>query len=225
MISIGEASMLVSGLGTIPYIRAIIKGNVRPERVTWFVWSVILALAIWGYHSSGGSDSTWFLIGDFVVTFTIFLLSLWRGQGGLNRLDISCLLIAFGGLVVSQLAQQPIIIVVGAVLADTVALIPTLKKALLQPDTESASTYSFTAVAATMGVLAVGQWNLLLLFYPVYLFLANFVAAIVILVSQYQARRIVRAKPTSPVSSSARKAGASLWRRCFVADTKPLTLA
>lgn len=192
MITIGEASLLISFAGAVVYARKIVSGKVRPERVTWFVWTVILGLALWGYHASGGNDSTWFLVGDFVVTLTIFLLSIWRGKGGFNRFDLICLFIAILGLVVSQISHTPMYVVCGAIVADSMALIPTIKKALQEPETEDASTFSFTSVAAAMGIVAVGRWSLLLLFYPVYLFLANFVTAIVILVSQYQSRRILQ---------------------------------
>ncbi len=58
------------------------------------------------------------------------------------------------------------------------------------PASEGASTFSFSSVAAMCGVLAVGEWNITLPFYPVYLFLANLVTAIVISVGQYQVYRL-----------------------------------
>lgn len=186
--TIGEFSIIISIIGIVPYMIGIIHGKVRPERVTWFVWSLILALGIASYAEAGGSDSTWFLIGDFLITFGVFLLSLWKGAGGLNRLDLACLGIALCGLALWQTSSLPLLGIVGALTADAVALLPTILKALKDPNSESASTFGFSSLAAMCGVLAVGEWNGVLLFYPVYLFIANFVTAIVILVGQYQVR-------------------------------------
>lgn len=186
--TLGEFSILISIAGAVPYCVQIVRGRVRPERTTWFIWTLILALAVWGYHASGANDSVWFLVGDLLVTATIFGLSLWRGQGGWNRLDISCLAIAGFSLLLWQLSSIPLLAVWGTMIADAVAVVPTIVKSLHDPQSESASVYAFSSVAAVCGFLAVGEWNLALLAYPVYLFLANFSTALVVLVGQYQLR-------------------------------------
>ena len=182
-------SFVVSVAGAIPYVWHICQGNVRPERTTWFVWSAILAVACLGYRGAGARASLWFLIGDFTVTALIFLLSLWRGSGGHSRLDLVCLGIAATGLAGWQLSEVPVLSVVGALLADVTALVPTALKALRHPMTEHASIYLASSAAALCGVLAVGQWDLLLMFYPFYLFLANFTTGIIILASKYKVRQ------------------------------------
>jgi hypothetical protein len=186
--TLSTISFVISILGVLPYIWNIYHGSVRPERTTWFVWSMILAIACCSYQRAGAQASLWFLMGDFVATTLIFLMSLLRGSGGGSLLDIVCLGIAICGLVVWQISQTPILSVTGALLADMTALVPTILKTLRSPMTEHASTYLASSVAALCGVLAVNQWDLLLIFYPFYLFLANFTTGIVILVSQYQVK-------------------------------------
>jgi hypothetical protein len=187
--TLGEFSMVISVAGALPYIAHILWGRVRPERATWFVWSLILALAIWGYRASGANDSVWFLVGDLAVTAMIFLLSLWRGQGGFSRLDLVCVGIASLSLGLWQLSSISLFAVWGVLIADSVAMLPTLIKSLHDPRSESSTTYAFSSVAALCGFVAVGQWNFSLLFYPAYLFLANFVLALTIWVGTYQVSR------------------------------------
>jgi len=188
--TLGEFSLFLGMVGAVPYIYQIVLGKVRPERATWFVWSLILALALWSYRSSGAEDSALFLVGDFIVTFAIFLLSLWRGKGGWTRLDVGCLTICGLSLLLWQTSNIPLFGLWGVLIADAVAMIPTLIKSLREPDTESSTTYAFSSVAALFGFLAVGEWNLVLLFYPFYLFLANFTTAVVVLVGKYQVNRL-----------------------------------
>ncbi len=190
MITIGELSIIVSAIGLVPYARQIIWGKVRPQRTTWFIWSVILAMSLLGYHAAGGGDAFWFLVGDFLVTLVVFGLSLFKGVGGWGRLDMVCLIIASLGLILWQLSSQPLLVLMGVLVADLMGAIPTIKKALELPQSESASTFLFSTAASAMGFVAVGEWNLMLLFYPLYLFLANGITAQVILVSQYQSRRM-----------------------------------
>lgn len=188
--TIGEVSLVISIAGVIPYIIQILRGHVRPERMTWFVWSVILALAVWSYHASGATDSVWFLVGDLLVTVFVFILAIWKGVGGWTRKDMWYLLIAASGLLLWQVVSNPVLALCGVLLADIMALLPTLTKALKDPFSESATTFGFSSVASLLGVVAVAEWNLMLLFYPFYLFLANFVTAMVIVVGQYQVARL-----------------------------------
>lgn len=194
---LGELSLLINIFGGLPYIVQIVRGNVRPERMSWFVWSLILGLAIWSYRSSGATNSLWFLVGDCIVTTVIFLLSLWRGKGGWTRLDIVCLLIAASSLLLWQATSLPLLSLGGVLVADAVALVPTLVKSLQDPGSESASTFCFSSLAAVFGFVSVGEWNLLLLFYPAYLFLANFVTAVTICVGKYQVRHLAIRKGIS----------------------------
>ena len=187
--TIGELSLGVSLLGLVVYARQIIWGNVRPQRTTWFIWSVILAISLAGFEAAGGGDAFWFLLGDFIVTLLVFCLSIFRGVGGWDKLDIICLIIAALGLILWQLSSLPLLVLGGVLLADMMGAIPTVKKALDHPESESASTFLFSTVAAAMGFVAVNEWNWMLLFYPLYLFLANGITAQVILVSQYQVQR------------------------------------
>lgn len=191
--TIGEFSIIVSTAGAMPYVKAIIWGKVRPQRTTWFIWSLILGLGLWGYRASGANDSSWFIVGDLLVTTLIFMLSLWKGRGGHDKLDFICLLLAGLALCAWQMSQVAFFMLYGAIIADAIALVPTVAKALQDPMSEHPSTYAFSSLAAVCGVLAVGEWNIALLSYPSYLFLANITCSLVIIVSQYQVRRIIKA--------------------------------
>lgn len=194
--TLGETAFVLSVVGVVPYLAGIIRGKVRPERMSWFIWTIILALGLWSYLASGGNDSAWLIIGDLLITATVFVFALWRGSGGLSRLDLACLGVAVGGIALWQLVGESAIGVGGALLADAVAMVPTLAKALREPMSESASTFIFSAAASCCGILAVGTWNLLVLSYPVYLFIANAMTALTILVSQYQVRRLAACRST-----------------------------
>jgi hypothetical protein len=188
---LGELSMVLAIGGGIPYIYQIVCGNVRPARATWFIWTVIMAIALGGYEGSGAADSAWFLWGDFIVTAVIFALSLWRGRGGWSSLDIACLGVAATSLGLWGVSDIALFALWGVLLADMVALVPTIIKALHDPFSEGASTFACSSAAALLGLLTVGEWNLTLLFYPAYLFLANLVTAITIIVGKYHTRRSV----------------------------------
>ena len=188
--TLGEVSMLIAMAGGVPYISQIVRGQVRPARATWLIWTIIMAITIGSYDRSGAADSLWFLWGDFVATALIFVLSFWRGQGGWSRLDITCLGMATISLGLWGISSIALFALWGVLLADMVALVPTLVKALHDPFSVGASTFVCSSVAALLGLVSVGEWNLTLLFYPAYLFLANGMTALTIWVGKYQTRRL-----------------------------------
>lgn len=188
--TIGELGMLLVIVGAIPYMWHICRGNVRPERVSWFVWTVVLLLAVWGYRSSGATDSIWFLVGDLLVTGLTFLLSLWRGRGGWTKLDVACLTIALCSLALWQFSGVELFILWGAMMADMAAAVPTIVKSLQDPRSENVTAYMCASAGALCGFMAVGKWSLGLLLYPAYLFLVNLVIGLVVWVGQYQLRRM-----------------------------------
>jgi uncharacterized membrane protein YagU involved in acid resistance len=97
-------------------------------------------------------------------------------------------------LLLWQATNIPLFGLWGALIADVIALIPTLIKSLRDPQSEGASAYLFSGLGAMCGFLAVAQWNFSLLFYPAYLFLANMLLAVVVWVGKYQLQKVQMAQ-------------------------------
>jgi hypothetical protein len=190
--SIGEAAFFVNVAGVFPYLKGTLWGPVRPERTTWLIWSVILGLSLLGYRELGAEDSIWFALADFLVCFTVFVISLFRGTGGWSRFDLICLGVALLGVVAWQASDRTILVFAGTLTADVMGLLPTLKKSLQDPTSERASVYVCSSLASAMGFIAVGVWDWSLMFYPLYLFLVNGIVAQTVLVGQYQLRKAKR---------------------------------
>ena len=189
---LGYISFIISVVGALPYLWLVVKGRVRPERATWGIWTLILVLSVMAYKSQGAGDSLWFLVGDLTITGAIFAASLWRGKGGHDRLDVVCVLIAVAGLLLWLVTSNPLMQLVGVMLADMVAIVPTVRKTLEQPFEESATTFGASSVAALLGVLSVDTWDTILIAYPLYLYTANLITAIVIVTAQKVARKEIR---------------------------------
>jgi len=186
---LGRISLVVSVIGALPYLWSVFKHGVRPQRTTWGIWTAVVLLSVLAYEAAGAGESVWFLIGDLLVTGSIFIASLFKGDGGWEKLDITCLAIALVGLIVWHLSNNPLWQMVGTLTADMIAIVPTIKKSLEDPLSESPSTFIGSTVASLLGIFSVGQWNVILLFYPVYLYTANFLTSVVIGTGRYYAKR------------------------------------
>ncbi len=169
---------IISGVilfaGAPPYFIDILKGKTKPERATWFIWSVLGIIALVSQVTEHGAWSILFVGMDALGSVLVFLLSLKYGVGGWTRLDKIALIIAAGGVVTSFMVKQPIPALVGIVLADMSGVVLTVRKTFLDPKSETTITWFFIGTASLLGALSVGRMSLVLLIYPVYLTVANY---------------------------------------------------
>jgi hypothetical protein len=160
--------------GAPPYFIDILKGKTKPERATWFIWSVLGTIAFVSQVAAHGAWSILFVGLDALGSVLVFLLALKYGVGGWTRLDKIALAIAAGGVLLSFVAKQPIPALVGIVLADMSGVVLTVRKTFLDPKSETSITWFFVGTASLLGAFSVGKISLVLLIYPVYLTVANY---------------------------------------------------
>jgi hypothetical protein len=161
-------------LASPPYIIDTLKGKTKPERATWFVFSV---LGIIAFISQAKLGATWSLVFsgmDTVGSLIVFSLSINYGVGGWTVLDRIALSVAACGVAVALWAHQPLIALVGDLLADISGTVLTIYKTFRAPDSETTISWLLVGTGAFTGVLAVGSFNIALLLYPVYIMFANY---------------------------------------------------
>ena len=186
---LGILSFIISFFGGLPYLFMAIKGKIKPERTTWGIWTLILVLAIAAYRAEGGQESILFLFGDLAITGSIFAASIFKGKGGTDRLDLTCLALAMAGLLLWWLTDNPGLQILGTVCADALALIPTIKKALDNPEDDSPVVFLFSSAAALLAIGSIKEWNFVLVFYPIYLYSMNLIAGVSIASAKYVSRK------------------------------------
>ena len=157
-----------------PYIIDTVKGKTQPERVTWFIFSVLGIIAFVSQLSLGASWSLVFSGLDTFASMVVFGLSLKYGVGGHTKLDIGALLVASLGVAIAVIAKEPVISILGVILADVSGVVLTLKKVYLHPESETTVTWLLVGTASLFGVLSVGGLSFGLLLYPAYLMVVNY---------------------------------------------------
>ena len=157
-----------------PYIIDTVKGKTKPQRVTWLIFSVLGLIAFFSQLSLGATWSLVFLGFDTSASILAFILSVKYGVGGHSRLDTIALTIAGSGVLLALLAKQPIIALLGVILADISGVTLTIRKAYTHPGTETAISWWLVGTASLLGVLTVGEVKLSLLIYPIYLLIVNY---------------------------------------------------
>lgn len=171
--ALGYLSGITGLLSFPPYIRDIFKGTTKPERATWFIWTVLNWIAFAGQFAEGATHSLWMTGVQAVFETVVFLLSIRKGVGGLSRRDIVGLMVAALGLILWYLTRDALFALLFVVLVDGSGLVLTVLKTYEDPESETISAWVWSGLSGLLACFAVGSFNVTLLIYPFYIFLAN----------------------------------------------------
>ncbi len=171
--------LLLPVVGSVTYAVSIIRGKTRPQRMTRFLLMIITAL-MWGSLVAADDRSgVWLALVAFVQAVTIWALSLKRGIGGGDRLDVICLLICALGVAFWLLFGQARIGLLASILADIAASAPALRKTIRMPHTELLLFYALDTLAGVC-ILFAGPLRLQAMIFPAYITAINLLFAVAI---------------------------------------------
>lgn len=178
----GLFSGFLSVVMYIPYLRDIFRHTTKPERASWLIWSMLGGIAFFSQLAKGATDSLWLTGVQTLGVFLIFLLSIRYGMGGLARRDIIALVAAGVGLILWYVTNEAAIALIFVIIIDAIGGWLTALKAYEDPASETLITWLLSGTSGIFAALAVGSLNYVLLAYPIYIAIINYivVAAIVL---------------------------------------------
>ena len=162
----------LSFLGALSYLIGTLKGEVQPSKVTWFVWSLAPLVAFWATVQQGVGVQS---LLTFMVGFNpllIFLASFVNKKAywKITKLDVTCGVLAVGGLVLWKMTDIPDLAIFFGILVDAIAAIPTVIKSFQEPETENANLFLGSGIAALITLLTIKAWNFEQFAFPAYIF-------------------------------------------------------
>lgn len=169
-------------LGSIGYIWDTVKGKVKPNKVTWFIWSLapLIAFAAQINQGIGMEALLTFMIGFVpVIVFAASFInkkSYWK----IERLDLICGSLSITGLILWQITKVGNIAIIFSLVADFLALLPTLVKSYRQPETENYLLYFGNSIFALLTILTIKDWSFANYAFPLYIFVATLLLTVLI---------------------------------------------
>lgn len=157
----------------VPYIKDIFALKTKPERASWFIWTVLGVIAFASQFAKGATESLWLTGGQTAAVLIVFLLALKYGVGGLNKRDVKALIAAGFGLILWYFTKEAAYALIIVILIDSIGTLLTTVKAYQDPESETLITFIISGISAVFGSFAVGSFSLILLAYPLYLVVGN----------------------------------------------------
>jgi hypothetical protein len=181
-------SIILTIVAILPYLRDILRGKTKPNLVSWITWSMLTGLATAAEIAAGEYTTAIFTGFATLETASVVFLGLRHGFVRYGRFDVFCQLSVVVGIVLWQIFDSPTLGVVAALVIDFIGALPTFRHSWQKPSEETWQTFAISSFASVFGLLALTQYNLVSVSFPLYLLVVNGALAIVIYARRMQAQ-------------------------------------
>lgn len=152
---------VINLIGVYSYILATLKGEIKPNRVTFFIWPLAPLIIFAGQLTKGvGAQSLFSLFVGitplFVLIATFFnKKSVWK----LTAFDLSCGALSLIGLTLWLITKEGNFAIFFGILSDALASLPTVVKSYSHPETEIAWPWFTALLFSVLTLLTIKKWE------------------------------------------------------------------
>ena len=152
---------LIGAAGSVAYLIDTVKGKVKPNRVSFLLWSIAPFIAFFAQIKQGVGLEALMTFSTGFLPLTVFLASFVNKQAEwkLTRFDMLCGILSLVGLVLWMITRVGNVAILFSIVADGLAAIPTLVKAYKYPDTEIAWPWIATVFGVILTLLTLSTFT------------------------------------------------------------------
>lgn len=154
-ITLGFISGIFLIAGYLPYVYGVLKKTTRPSRVSWFIWSLSTVIILIGVASTGTHEAIWVPVADAIGCLIIFILSIFLGVGGWSRTDVISLVVCAMSIFTIWKTGDTLLALIMNLLIYVSGYIPTIRKSLINPRSESLSAWTLFLVGVLLNLITV----------------------------------------------------------------------
>jgi hypothetical protein len=166
---------LIAAAGSVKYLIETVNGRVKPNRVTFLLWSVIPFIAFFAQIEQGVGLEALMTFSSGFLPLTIFIGSFLNRQAvwKLTGFDWGCGVLSVAGLVLWMLTKVGDIAILFSIIADALAAVPTIVKAYRHPHTEIAWPWIATVIGVVLTLLTLSEFTFANCGFIVYILTVN----------------------------------------------------
>ena len=201
------AAMALRLVGEARYVLAVVRGQARPNPVSWFCWGLAPLVAFAAQLSHGLRPTEWMTLVIAIGPVAVVVAAAVKG-GITSRVaapDLACGAVSLAGLVAWLVTSRPAAALLLSIVADLVAGVPTFRQAYRRPMDECAPTYLISTVAMAITVLTVHRWTIGQIVLPAYILAVNAALYAVIRIRTAYWKRMGRSSRTAIRQRSANR--------------------
>lgn len=166
---------LIGAVGALAYLVDTVKGKVKPNRVSFLLWSIAPFIAFAAQIKQGvGLESVMTFSTGFlpITTFAASFVNK-NAEWKVTRFDLLCGFLSLVGLVLWLITKVGNVAILFSILADGLAAVPTIIKAYHYPDTELAWPWIATSFGVVLTLLTLSEITFANSGFIIYIMLVN----------------------------------------------------
>jgi len=165
----------VQSVGLIAYIKDMLRGKAKPNRVTWLMWSTAPLIAGLAALSDGAGWAALPTIVSGSGALLVFFVSFIKKQAywKLKTFDYLFGLCSGLALILWYLTKEPLTAIIFSILSDLCATSPTIIKIWRRPGTETTLAYTTGLFNALTSFFAISFWSFSTVIFPIYWVITN----------------------------------------------------
>lgn len=168
---LGRTAGVISFAAFIPYVIAILRRETKPNRATWWIWTIVGFMLGASYYFSGANQTIWVPVSYIIGPFFIAILSIKYGEGGWTRFDRNCLLGTGVSLILWWVFNSSLIALLINIFIDLIGALPTIKKSYREPEKEDETAWILFFLGNIINLFAIETWKFAIIIYPIYMLL------------------------------------------------------
>ena len=166
---------LLGAAGSFAYLVDTVKGKVKPNRVSFLLWSIAPLIAFAAQIKQGVGLESLMTFSTGFLPLTVFIASFVnkKAEWKITKFDLICGVLSILGLILWLVTKVGNIAITFSILADALAAIPTLVKAYKYPDTELAWPWIATVFGVILTLLTLNRLTFANSGFIIYILLVN----------------------------------------------------
>lgn len=166
---------LIGAVGSLAYLIDTVKGKVKPNRVSFLLWSIAPFIAFAAQIKQGVGLESLMTFSTGFLPLTTFIASFVnkKAEWKISKFDVFCGVLSILGLILWLVTKVGNIAIMFSIIADTFAAIPTLVKAYKYPDTELAWPWIATVVGVILTLLTLDELTFANSGFIIYILIVN----------------------------------------------------
>ncbi len=169
--------VIIGGLGTLSYLVDTLKGKVKPNKVSFLMWSIapLIAFAAEVKQGVGIQALMTFSVGFFPLTVFAASFINKKAEWKLTQFDLACGFLSLVGLVFWLITKVGDIAIFFSIVADGLAAVPTIVKSYKYPETESPWPWLSASINGVLTLLTIKLWSFPNYGFPAYILIVNLI--------------------------------------------------